>query len=165
MAEWLCCLPRTIKVLWSNLGATRRRMTLDKSLTAVCLGSPKRCILITCDIHPTLWLVCVYGKLKWLSRGTLRWKGVLSRATANNSCRKNLRLSKLAPNSSPYLKLAERRGILSCFFLIVGTEFQADGCVPTPTPLEKFIQLSEYMCPVTAKMNNILERPIFEELI
>ncbi len=31
--------------------------TLDKSLTAVCLGSPGRCILITCDIHRSLWLV------------------------------------------------------------------------------------------------------------
>jgi hypothetical protein len=40
MAEWLCCLSLTTKVLCSNLGTTRHRMTLDKSLTVVCLGSP-----------------------------------------------------------------------------------------------------------------------------
>ncbi len=32
--------------------------TLDKSLTAVCLVSSGRRILITCDIHRSLWLVC-----------------------------------------------------------------------------------------------------------
>ncbi len=45
--EHLSCLPRTTKVLCSNLGAIRHIMTLDKSLTAVCLGSHGRCILIT----------------------------------------------------------------------------------------------------------------------
>jgi hypothetical protein len=38
MAERLCCSARTTKVLYSNLGAIKYRMTLDKSLTAVCLG-------------------------------------------------------------------------------------------------------------------------------
>ncbi len=32
MAEWLCCLVRTIEVVCPNLGATRHRMTLDKPL-------------------------------------------------------------------------------------------------------------------------------------
>jgi hypothetical protein len=40
MAEWLCYLARTTKALPLNLGATRHRTTLDKSLMAVCLGSP-----------------------------------------------------------------------------------------------------------------------------
>ncbi len=44
-AEWSCCLVRTTKVLCSNLGATRHRMTLGKSIAA------GRCIVITCDIH------------------------------------------------------------------------------------------------------------------
>jgi hypothetical protein len=64
MAQWLCYLAPTIKVLCSNLGTTRYRMTLDKSLTAVCLGSPGRCKLITGDIHRHLWLVSVYEELK-----------------------------------------------------------------------------------------------------
>ncbi len=42
MAEWLNCLTHTQKVLYTNLGATRHRITLDKLLTAVCLGSPVR---------------------------------------------------------------------------------------------------------------------------
>jgi len=57
---WLCSLARTTKVLYATLCATRHRMTLDKSLTAVCLG---RCILIMCDIHRLLWLVVVVGKI------------------------------------------------------------------------------------------------------
>jgi hypothetical protein len=36
-------------------------MTLNKSLTAVCLGSTGRCTLTTCNIHQPLWLVSVYG--------------------------------------------------------------------------------------------------------
>jgi hypothetical protein len=122
MAEWLCCLVRT----------TRHRMTLDKSLTAVCLGPPGRCILITCGIYRPLWLVSVYGELKWLSGGTLRQAGLLPRATANNNYRKNIGLSKLSPDSRArrvqdfrtrtrralpdstlYRKVDERRGILS----------------------------------------------------
>ncbi len=30
MTEWLCCLARTNKVLYLNIGTTRHRMTLDK---------------------------------------------------------------------------------------------------------------------------------------
>ncbi len=39
MAKWLSCATHTHKVLCSNLDTTRHRMTPDKSLTAVCLGS------------------------------------------------------------------------------------------------------------------------------
>ncbi len=39
MAEWLSCSARTTKVMYSSLDATSHEMTLDKSLTAVCLGS------------------------------------------------------------------------------------------------------------------------------
>jgi len=42
MAEWLRCLTCIHKVLCSNLGTTSHGMTLDKSLTALCLGSPVR---------------------------------------------------------------------------------------------------------------------------
>ncbi len=42
MAECLSCLACTNKVLCVNLGATRHRMTLDKSLEAVCLGPHPR---------------------------------------------------------------------------------------------------------------------------
>jgi hypothetical protein len=63
MAEWLCSLARTNKVLCWNLGTNRHRMTLDTSLTAVRLGSPGRCILMTCDIHRPLWLVDMYEEL------------------------------------------------------------------------------------------------------
>jgi hypothetical protein len=100
MAEWLYCLARTIKVLCSNLGTTTDGMTLDKSLTAVCLESPWRGILITCDIHRPLWLVSVYEELKWLSGETLCQAGFLSTATSRNSCRKNIGLSKLSPDST-----------------------------------------------------------------
>jgi hypothetical protein len=101
MIEWLCCLARTTKVRCSNLDATRHRVTLDKSLIAVSLGSLGRCILITCDIRRSLWLVGVCGELKWFGRGTLVHAGLLSRATTSSSCRKDIRLSKLSPNS-PY---------------------------------------------------------------
>ncbi len=60
--------------------------------------------LITCDIHRPLWLVRVYGKLMSSSEGTLRQGGLLSKATAINSCQKNLRLSKLSPDSTWYRK-------------------------------------------------------------
>ncbi len=102
MAEWLCCLARNIKVLCANFGATRHRMNLDKSLVAVCLGSPGRCILITCDMHRPLRLVSVYGEVKRLSGKTLHQVGLLSRATARNSCRKNIGLSKLSSDSTLY---------------------------------------------------------------
>ncbi len=38
----LCCLARTTIVLCLNLGAVRQGMNSDKSLTDVCLGSPRR---------------------------------------------------------------------------------------------------------------------------
>ncbi len=110
MPEWLCSLACTTKVLCSNLGAPRHRMTLDKSVTAVCLGLPGRCILITCDIHRT------YGELKRLSGGTLRQVGRLSRATARNSCRKNIALSKQSPESTLYRKAGYSFLFLSTFF-------------------------------------------------
>jgi hypothetical protein len=84
MAEWLCCLACTIKVRCSNRGATRYRMTLDNSGMTVCLGSPN-------DAH-------------WLSGGTLRQVILLSRATASNSCRKNIGLLTLSPDSNQYRK-------------------------------------------------------------
>jgi hypothetical protein len=74
MGEWLCCLARTIKVLGLNLGATRHRMTFDKSLMTVCLGSPRETL---CQ----------------------------PRAPASNSCRKNIGLSKLSPDSILYRKV------------------------------------------------------------
>jgi hypothetical protein len=42
MDEWLRCSAHIHKVLCSNLGTISYGMTLDKSLTAVCLGSPVR---------------------------------------------------------------------------------------------------------------------------
>jgi hypothetical protein len=43
--------------------------------------------------------------------------GLLSRATASNNCRKNIGLSKLSPDSNLYLKVAERRVILSSTYI------------------------------------------------
>jgi len=88
---------------------------LGKSRTAVCLGSPGRCLLITCDIHRPLWLVSVYGELKWLSGGTLRQADLLSWTKDSNSCRKNIGLLKLSSDSFLYLKVVESRGILSFY--------------------------------------------------
>jgi hypothetical protein len=93
-------LARTTKVLCLNLGATRNRTILGKPLTAVCLGSPGRYILIRCDIHRTLAISQFVQGLKWLSRGTLGHATLLSTATANNSCRKTIGLSKLSPDST-----------------------------------------------------------------
>jgi hypothetical protein len=42
MDEWLSFSAHTAKVLCSSLDATTHRMTLDKSLTAICFGSPVR---------------------------------------------------------------------------------------------------------------------------
>ncbi len=47
-----------------------------------------------------------------MSRGTLCQAGLLPRATANNSCRKNIGLSKLSQDSTLDCKVPERRGIL-----------------------------------------------------
>jgi hypothetical protein len=94
-------------------------MTLDKSLTAVCLRSSGRYILITCDIHRPLWLFSAYGELKWLSRETLCQAGLLSRATARNSCRKNIGLTKLSPQSTLHHKVADRQDILLRLFLLL----------------------------------------------
>jgi hypothetical protein len=85
------------QVPFSNLGATRHRMTLDKSLLAVGLRSPGRCILITSDIHRPLWPVSVYGE----STEKLRQAGLLSRAIASHSCRTNIRLS-IGFQTAPY---------------------------------------------------------------
>jgi hypothetical protein len=86
-------------------------------LPKYCVRTPGRYILIMCDIHRPLWLVSVHGELKWLSGGTLLQAGLLSRATASNSCRKNIGLSKLSPDSTLHRKVAKRRGILSFFLL------------------------------------------------
>jgi hypothetical protein len=78
IAEWLCCLAPTIKVLCPNLSATRHGMALVKSLVAFCFGSLRR---------------------------TLYQASLLSRAAASNSFRKNIGLSKLSPNSTLYRKV------------------------------------------------------------
>ncbi len=104
--SWGCgsCVWLVNSSLNRSLFANRHRMNLEKSLTAVCLESPGRCILSTCDIHRPLWLVSVYGELKWLSRGNLCQADILSGATASNSCRKNIGLSKLSVDSTLYQK-------------------------------------------------------------
>jgi hypothetical protein len=56
-----------------------------------------------------------------LRGGTLRQAGLLSRATASDSWRKNIGLSKLSPDSTLY-HVAERGAILS-FFLSFYTHF------------------------------------------
>jgi hypothetical protein len=94
----------TTKALYSNLCATRHRMNLNKSLTAVSLGSFGRCILITCNMYRPLWLVSVYRELKRLSRGTLCQTSLLSRATASNSSRENIGLSKRSADRALYRK-------------------------------------------------------------
>jgi hypothetical protein len=96
-----------------DLGATRHRMAWEKSLTGVGLGLPGRCILITWDIQRLLLLVIVCRELKGLSGGTLRQAGLLSRTIANNSCRKNIGLSKLSPDSTLYRKVGY---LFSLFF-------------------------------------------------
>jgi hypothetical protein len=50
----------------------------------------------------------VYKELKRLSGGTLRQAGLLSRTTASTSCRKSIGLSKVSPDSTLYLKVAEK---------------------------------------------------------
>jgi hypothetical protein len=64
MLEWLGCLAHTTQVRCSNLDATRDRVSLGTSVTAVCLGSPGLCTEFTCDIHRPLWVFSVYGELK-----------------------------------------------------------------------------------------------------
>jgi hypothetical protein len=75
---------------WNDLG----------QVTSSCLS------LITRTMHtdyvwhtPTLVASQFGWELKWLSGGTLRQAGFLSRATASNSCRKNMGLSKLSLDS------------------------------------------------------------------
>ncbi len=56
-----------------------------------------------------------------MSGGTLRQAGLLCRAIASNSYRKNIGLSKLSPDSTLYRKVAETRGIL---LLLVSVPFK-----------------------------------------
>ncbi len=79
-----------------------------KSLTVICLGLSGRYILITCDIHWSLWLVSVYRELQWLNEGNLRRTSLLSRAAGKISGFWNC-----LQTAPPYPKVVERRGILS----------------------------------------------------
>ncbi len=49
----------------------------------------------------------------------MRQASLLSRATARNSCRESIGLSKLSPDGSLYLTLAERRLILSIYTICI----------------------------------------------
>ncbi len=59
-------------------------------------------------------------------RGTLRQAGLLSRAIASDSCRENIGLSKLSPDSTLYCKVTERRGILFTSTLLLDLVSQKD---------------------------------------
>jgi hypothetical protein len=54
--------------------------------------------------------VRVHEELKYLSGGTLSQIGLLSRATASNSCMKNIGPLKISPDRTPYCKVGEREG-------------------------------------------------------
>ncbi len=77
MATWLSYLALTTKVLYSNLG----------QLTNGCWSQ------ITRTMHTSALVASQYV------RGALRQTGLLSRATASNSCRENIRLSQLCQDS------------------------------------------------------------------
>jgi len=83
-----------------------------------------------------MWLVSVYGELKRLSERTLSQAGLLSRATASNSCREDIGLTKLSPDSTLYRKVAERRGILLPAYLKSNEIFNASKsiCEVSPFP-------------------------------
>jgi hypothetical protein len=92
-----------------NVFESRRHQicSVDKSLTAVCLGSITRTMHMDYVWHtPTLVISqCVRG---WLNERTLCQVGLFSRATASNNCRKDIGLSKLSVDSTLYCKVAER---------------------------------------------------------
>jgi hypothetical protein len=96
-----CCSQTFAKILFSNLGVTGHRMILDSSLTTVCLGLPGRCILITYDIHQLLWLISMFGELKWL-------------------------ISKPSLDSSLHRKVTDRLGILSFLFIWIKPPSKSD---------------------------------------
>jgi hypothetical protein len=128
--------------VWHVLPTTHR-MTLDNSLTTVCLGSPGRYILITCDIHRSLWLASVYGELKWLSGGTLSHGGLLSRATASNNCKKNIGVSKQSPDSTLYRKTGYSfflsfHGFISVLLTRLSDVYEQENTVQTIKQLNKY---------------------------
>jgi hypothetical protein len=111
-----CCMNavpacRRAKVMCSKLGANRQvnkgfLSRISRTMyTDYLWHSPARVTSMS--------LVNVCGELKWLSGGTQYQADLLPRATAKNSCRKNIGLSKLFADSTLYCKLAERFGILS----------------------------------------------------
>ena len=57
-------------------------------------------------------LVSVSGELKQLNERTLSQAGLLSRATADISCKEDIGPLKLPSGSTLYRKVVERRGIL-----------------------------------------------------
>ncbi len=121
MAEGSCCFARTTKILCPKLGATRHGMTLGKSLATICLGSSGRCILITCDIHQILWLVCgssvcVESSSDWAEEFCFRpaFFPELQLVIVVGKILGFRNYLRTAP--SLYRKVAERRGILSFVF-------------------------------------------------
>ena len=72
MAEWLRYPTHIHKIVCSNLGAIRHRITLDKLLTAICLGSPVPIahwlrVTYSYTLVVSMLLARMYGKLKRLS--------------------------------------------------------------------------------------------------
>jgi hypothetical protein len=83
MADWLRRSIRTTKVLCSNLDATQTYNNLEQ-VTNGCLSRINR--TMHTDIHWSLWVISVYGELKWLSGWTLRQAGLLSRVSGFRNC-------------------------------------------------------------------------------
>ncbi len=67
----------------------------------------------------SMWSVSVYWKLKELSGGTLRQAGLLSRATAGNSCRKKYLAFKTVFGQHPIPQGSRETGYSFFFFLYV----------------------------------------------
>jgi hypothetical protein len=104
---------RAAMVIWfgtyyqSPVFESRRHQTSNDlgQVTNVCLSRITRTMHTDYVWHtPTLVVSQCVRELKWSSLWTLRQAGLLSRVTASNSCKKNIGLSKLSPDSTLYRK-------------------------------------------------------------
>jgi hypothetical protein len=112
MADWFCFLSCTTKILCLNLDATRHGMTFGQ-VTNGCLSQITRKIHTDYLVHtPGLLVSQCVRDAQVIERMN---SGLLSRATASNSCRENIGLSKLTSGSTLNSKVVERSGILSSF--------------------------------------------------
>jgi hypothetical protein len=98
-------------------------MTSDKALTAVCLESTRRSLLITYAIHRPLWLVSVYGGAVVIERRNsaspeLQLVIVVGKTSGSRNCLRTAPYTVRRGILSFLLQHSNTRPLNNCFLLI-----------------------------------------------